>query len=127
MKQMSNGLHVMINPEHRSYFLRFLRFLENNLNGQICEYRTNFHLFHAVWLFVRHQFWPQLTAESGQDQFGQEAANFPKNDFYVDDRLKTAIDVIRNKQLLCTSVNLNCGSNGNKNLLEAMPIEDHCN
>jgi len=55
-------------------------------------------LFQAVCLFVRHQFWPQLTAESGQDQFGQESANFLKNDFYVGDRLNTsqnAIDVTR--------------------------------
>ena len=33
-------------------------------------------------------FWPELTPESGRDQFGREAANLLKKGVYIDDRLK---------------------------------------
>ena len=58
------------------------------LNGEICEYCTNVQLLGADWVFVCRQFWPQSTAESGQENFGQEPANFQKNDFFVDAGLK---------------------------------------
>jgi len=45
IEQMFHSFHV--NPEHRD-FLRFLWFKDNNLNGQICEYRMKVHLFGAV-------------------------------------------------------------------------------
>ena len=58
-------------------------FKDNNLNGDI-EYRMIAPLLRAVWLFVSHQFWPLSTAESGQDSFKQEPADFLRKDFYVD-------------------------------------------
>ena len=82
---MSHSFHV--NREHRD-FLRFPLFRDNNLNEEICEYRTIVHLVGALWLFVSRQVWSQSTAESGQDSFEQEPGNFLKNDFYVDARLK---------------------------------------
>lgn len=36
-----------VNPEHRD-FLRFLWFKDNDLNGQICEYRIKVHLLRAI-------------------------------------------------------------------------------
>ena len=72
------------------------------------------------------------TAESGQEKFGQEAANFLQNDFYVDDGLKSfttpenAIDVIRNTQAMCAAANLRLHkfASNSKVVLEAMPVED---
>jgi len=61
IEQMCHSFHV--NPEHRD-FLRFLWSKGNNVNGQICEYRTKVSLSGAVWLFVCRQFWPQSTAET---------------------------------------------------------------
>jgi len=126
---MFHSFHV--NPEHRD-FLRFLWFKDNNLNGQICEYRMNDHLFGAVSSPGIANFGLRSTAESGQEQFGQEAANVLQNDFYVDDGLKSfttpenAIDVIRNTQAMCAAANLRLHkfASNSKGVLEAMPVED---
>ena len=129
IEQMFHSFHV--NPGHRD-FLRFLWFKDNNLNGQICEHRMDVHLFGAVSSPGVANFGPRSTAESGQEQFGQEAANFLQNDFYVDDGLKSfttpenAIDVIRNTQAMCAAANLRLHkfSSNSKVVLEATPVED---
>ena len=78
---MPRSFHA--NRQHRD-FLRFPLSRDNNLNEEIGEYRRVVHLLGAVRLFVNRQFWPQSTTESGQGSFEQKAANFLKNDFYVD-------------------------------------------
>jgi len=90
-----------VNPEDRNV-LRFLWFKDNDLNGQICEYRMNSHLFGAVSLPGVANFGLRATAEASREQFGQAAADFLQRDFYVDDGLKSfvtpesAISIIRN-------------------------------
>ena len=84
IKEMSHSFHA--NREHRD-LQRFPWFKDNNLNGDI-EYRTIASLLREAWLFVSRQFWPLSTAESGQESFEQEPADFLKNDFYVDAGLK---------------------------------------
>jgi len=88
IEQMFQSFHV--NPEHRD-FLRFLWFKDNDLNGKIYEYRMNVHLFGAVSSPGVANFGLRSTAESGQEQFGQEAANFLQIDFYVDDGLNSLL------------------------------------
>ena len=53
-----------VNPEHRDY-LRFLWFNDNNLDGQIIEYRMNVHLFGAVSSPGVANFRLRMTAEAG--------------------------------------------------------------
>ena len=84
IKEMSHSFHA--NREYGD-LQRFPWFKDNNPNGDI-EYRTIAPLLQAVWLFVSRQFWPLSTAESGQDSFKQEPADFLRNDFYVDAGLK---------------------------------------
>ena len=74
----------------------------------------------------------KMTAESGGQQFGPEAADFLRDDFYVDDRLKSfdtpenAIKVIKKTQAMCATVNvrLHKFSSNSKTVLEALPVED---
>ena len=83
-----------------------------------------------LWAFAN--LGPRKTAESGQDRFGQEAANFLQNDFYVDDGLKSFttpendIDIIRSTQAMHAAVNLRLHkfASNSKDVLEAMPVED---
>jgi len=56
IEQMFHSFHV--NPENID-FPRFLWFKDNNLNGQICEYRMNVHLFGAVSSPAVPNFWSQ--------------------------------------------------------------------
>ena len=129
IEQMFHSFHV--NPEHRD-FLRFLWFKDNDLNGEICEYRMNVHLFGAVSSPDVANFGLRATAETGREQFGQAAAEFLQQDFYVDDGLKSfatpedAIDVISKTKAMCSaaSLRLHKFATNSKAVLEAMPAED---
>ena len=129
IEQMFHSFHV--NPEHRD-FLRFLWFKDNDLNGQICEYRMNVHLFGAVSSPGVANFGLRATAETGREQFGQAAAEFLQQDFYVDDGLKSfatpedAIDVISKTKAMCSaaSLRLHKFASNSKAVLEAMPADD---
>lgn len=102
------------------------------MNGQVCQYRTNVHLLGVVSLFVAGQFCPQPTAESSQEQFGQEAAHFLKNSrvtfMYTLDKNSFGASIIGIgfKQSIGAYVNLrllNFSSNS-KILLKALPMEN---
>lgn len=129
IEQMFHSFHV--SPEHRD-FLRFLWFKDNNLESQIVEYSMNVHLFGAVSSPGVANFGLRMTAEAGREQFGNEAADFLKNDFYVDDGLKSfatpakAINVIKNTQAMCAAVNLRLHkfASNSETVLEALPAED---
>ena len=120
-----------VNPEHRD-FLRFLWFKDNDLDGQIVECRMNVHLFGAVSSPGVANFGLRMTAEAGQEQFGQEATEFLQNDFYVDDGLRSfatpesAISVIKNTQAACAAFNLRLHkfASNSKVVLEAIPVKD---
>lgn len=120
-----------VNSEHRDY-LRFLWFKDNNLDGQIIEYRMNVYLFWAVSSPGVANFGLRITAEAGRQQFGPEAANILRNDFYVDDGLKSfdthenAIKIIKKTQVMCATVNvrLHKFASNSKTVLEALPVED---
>ena len=75
IKEISHSFHA--NREHRD-FLRFSLLRDNNLNEEICEYRTIVHFLGAVSLFVSRQFWSQSTAENGQDSFQKESVDFQR-------------------------------------------------
>ena len=89
-----------VNPEHRD-FLRFLWFKDNDLNGEICEYRMKVHLLRAISSPGVANCGLRSTAEAGPQQFDQAAADVLHYDFYVDNGLKSfatpenAIDVIK--------------------------------
>ena len=120
-----------VNPEHRD-FLRFLWFKDNDLNGQICEYRMKVHLLRAISSPGVANCGLRSTAEAGLQQFDQAAADILHYDFYVDNVLKSfatpenAIDVIRNTNTMCTAVNLRLHkfAYNSKVVLEAMLTED---
>lgn len=120
-----------VNPEHRD-FLRFLWFKDNDLNGQICEYRIKVHLLRAIPSHGVANCGLRSTAEAGRQQFDQAAADVLHYDFYVDNGLKSfatpenAIDVIRNTYTMCTALNLRLHkfAYNSKVVLEAMLTED---
>lgn len=128
-EQMLHSFYV--NPEQRD-FLRFLCFKDDDLAGQIMEYRMNVHLFSAVSSSGVTNFGLRMTAETGREQFGDAAADFLHNDFYVNDGLKSfanpdsAISVIKSTQAMCAAVNLRLYkfASNSKVVLVALPTED---
>ena len=129
IEQMFHSFYVT--PDCRD-FLRFLWYENSNLDGPISEFHMNVHLFGAVSSPAVANFSLHKTAEFGRAEFGDEAANFIRRNFYVDDGLTSvptvqeAVTLIESSQAICASAKLrlhkfasNC-----KEVLEALPPED---
>ncbi|XP_071948684.1 uncharacterized protein [Antedon mediterranea] len=92
--------------------LRFLWFKDNNPSNEVIEYRMMVHLFGATSSPGCSNFGLKRAAEDGEKFYGKEAANFIKNDFYVDDGLKSlstadeAISLIQNSTGICAKAGL---------------------
>ena len=128
-EQMFHSFYVT--PDCRD-FLRFLWYENSDLDGPISEFCMNVHLFGAVSSPAVANFSLHRTAESGRAEFGDEAANFIRRKFYVDDGLTSvpsvqeAVTLIKSSQAICASAKLrlhkfasNC-----KEVLETLPPED---
>ena len=120
-----------IDPEHRD-FLRFLWY-ENNTPGQrIIEYRMNVHLFGNGPSPPVATFGLRRTAADGEEEFGENAADFIHRNFYVDDGLalrpttKEAIDLVTATQAMLATANLKLHKvvSNSVEVMEALPAED---
>ena len=95
-----------VNPEHRN-LLCFLWWKNGNLDSEPIKYRMAVYLFGATSSPGCAYFALKRTASDYEGQYGTEAANFVKNNFYVDDGLKSvstpeaAISLIKNTKSLC--------------------------
>ena len=92
-----------------------LRFLWKNGDTKkkpVKEYRMKVHLFGAVSSPGCANFGLKRAADDGEFEFGEAAANFVCNNFYVDDGLisvssvKEAIDLLQNGRDLCAGAGL---------------------
>ncbi|KAK3709219.1 hypothetical protein QZH41_004583 [Actinostola sp. cb2023] len=95
---------VKVNKECRDY-LRFLWWEDGNTESEPAEFRMTVHLFGAVSSPGCANFGLKKAADDFQEEFGNKAAEFVKEDFYVDDGLKSvpsvgeAIDLIKTPRL----------------------------
>lgn len=122
---------VHVNPEHRN-FLRFLWWENGDIGSNPIEYRMTVHLFGATSSPGCANFALKKTASDFEDECGSEAAHFVKNDFYVDDGLKSvptpdaAISLVKNTKKLCAKggFNLHKFVSNHKAVIDAIPHED---
>ncbi|KAK3748954.1 hypothetical protein QZH41_006840 [Actinostola sp. cb2023] len=97
---------VKVNKECRDY-LRFLWWEDGNTESEPAEFRMTVHLFGAVSSPGCANFGLKKAADDFREEFGNKAAEFVKEDFYVDDGLKSvpsvgeAIDLIKDTKALC--------------------------
>ncbi|KAK3750705.1 hypothetical protein QZH41_005748 [Actinostola sp. cb2023] len=77
-----------VEEEHRD-FLRFLWWDNGNLQGTPDEYRMTVHLFGAKSSPGCSNYGLKKIADDYEDEFGSKVADFIRNDFYVDDGLKS--------------------------------------
>ena len=109
IEQLFHSLYV--SPEHRD-FLRFLWNEDNTLGNRIIEYRMNVHLFGngpspAV---ATSGLW--TTARDGEEEFGENTAEFAHRNFYTYDGLASkpttqeAIDLVTATQAILSTANL---------------------
>ena len=75
---------------HRN-FLRFLWWEDGDVAKPPKEYRMTVHLFGAGSSPGCANYGLRKIADNHEGNLGSEAANFVRNDFYVDDRLKSVL------------------------------------
>ena len=90
---------VHVKEEHRD-FLRFLWWEDGNTAKDPVEYRIMVHLFEATSSPGCANFALKRTAEDHESEFGADAANFLRREFYVDDGLKSCPTVEESNRLI---------------------------
>lgn len=116
---------------HRN-FLRFLWWEGGDTTKQPIEYRMTVHLFGAGSSPRCANFGLKRIADDYEEKFGNEAANFVRNDFYVDDGLKS-VDTVKHATTLIQQTKEMCVKGGlrlhkfisnSKEVISAIPRED---
>ena len=79
---------VRVNPEHRD-LLRFLWWEDNDPSKGLVDYRMTVRLFGATSSPSCANFALKETANDFEGEYGEQAAEFIRKDFYVDDGLKS--------------------------------------
>lgn len=85
------------------HFLDLLRFLwweDDDLRKEPTRYRITVHLFGAGSSSGCCNFALKKTADDHEKEFGSEPAEFLRNDFYVDDGLKSVPSECHAKELI---------------------------
>ncbi|XP_038055961.1 uncharacterized protein LOC119727951 [Patiria miniata] len=104
IEQMFYQFYVI--PDHRK-FLRFLWWEKGDPEAEPKEFQMNVHLFGAASSPGCANFGLKQIANSYEEECGSAAANFVRNDFYVDDGLRSvstseeAIELITKTKDLC--------------------------
>ncbi|KAK3724979.1 hypothetical protein QZH41_017459, partial [Actinostola sp. cb2023] len=103
---------VKVIQEHRD-LLRFLWWENGDTTKEPQEYRMTVHLFGATSSPGCANFALKSTAKDHEDEYGGAAADFLRNDFYVDDGLKSvpsveeAIKLIKDIKGMCAKGGFN--------------------
>lgn len=120
-----------VNCSHRDY-LRFLWWGDNDYSADSLKYCMTVNLFGATSSPGCANLGFKQIAEDHQDEFGQEAAEFIRRDFYVDDGLKSVSNVdeakilIDNTKAMCAKGGLRLHKfvSNNKDVIQYLEPED---
>lgn len=123
---------VHVNPEQCN-FLRFLWWENGNIDSKPKEYRTTVHLFGATSSPGCANFALKKVVSDYEDQCGTEAADFVRNNFYVDDSLRSvstpeaATSLVKSTKMLCRKggFNLHKFVSNHKAVIDSI-LQDDC-
>ena len=99
----------MVSEAHRD-LLRFLWWEDGDPSKPTVDYRMKVHLFGAASSPANRGL--KRVADEGEEEFGFQATNFIRNDFYVDNGLKSVhsegevISLIKASQGICAKAGL---------------------
>ena len=122
---------VQVNEEHRDLF-HFLWWPDGDTAKEPQQYRMTVHLFGAMSSPGCANFVLKSTADNHEAKFGTATTNFLRNDFYVDDSLKSvstvqeAVKLIKNMKVMCDKggFNLHKFVSNSKEVLKEIPQSD---
>lgn len=120
-----------VNVSHRDY-LRFLWWEDEDFSKDPVDYRMTVHLFGSKSSPGCANFGLKTMADDHENEFSIEIANFIRNDFYVDDGLrslpteKKAIELVEGANALCSKEGLRLHKflSNSKEVLKHFPQED---
>ena len=133
MTDIKSKFHqFMVTQEHRD-LLRILWWLDGDPSKEVVEYRMKVHLFEASSSPGCANFGLRRAADDFEQDFGADAAEFIRKNFYADDGLKSeatvpeAIELIRASEAICDRAGLRLHKivSNKKEGLEAIPVKDH--
>ena len=121
---------VYVSPDHRN-LLRFLWWSNRNIDSKPTEFRMTVHLFGAMSSPGCVNFALKRTTDDFKELFGSEPAKFIKEDFYVDNGLKSVPSAVQasaliesTKSLLAKGgFNLHKFISNSKKVIKAIPKE----
>ena len=116
-------------PEHHRKFIRFFWWPNGDIMREPREYEMSVHLFGALSSPSCANFALRQTATDNEQEFGSETAAVLKNDFYVDDLLKSvddeneAVSMICKVQKMCDAggFNLTKFVSNSQRVIESLP------
>ena len=79
-------------PEYQQSFIKFLWWENHNIEEEPSDFAMCAHVFGGVLSASSSNYALRKTATYNADQYGQEAAEVMKSNFYVDDSLKSVDD-----------------------------------
>ncbi|XP_041472654.1 uncharacterized protein LOC121421920 [Lytechinus variegatus] len=112
MADIKSMFHQFYVTEKHRDLLRFLWWEDGNPNSNVIEYRMKVHLFGATSSPGCANFGLKRAADDGEEEFGSEAANYIRKEFYVDDGLKSvstseeAVALLKSAQGICEKAGL---------------------
>ncbi|XP_006817264.1 uncharacterized protein LOC102809835 [Saccoglossus kowalevskii] len=123
-------MQVGVDIKDRNY-LGFLWWKDGDLTQEPSEYRMTVHLFGATSSPACANFALKTTADVNGDESNLEAADFVRNDFYMDDGLKSvpdptqAINLIESCSQLCAKggFKLHKFASNDKRVVENIPVD----
>ena len=118
-------------PKYRDFFANFFWLKNGDFNSQQSVYRMTFRIFGATTSPPCASFGLKQAAKYNEDEFGRDVDEFIREDFYVDDGLKSlpneedAIDLIHRTNELCLrgGLRLDKSVSNSKHVIESVDIK----
>ena len=119
---------ILVADEHRS-LLRFLWWKDGDISKEIIDHGMCVHVFGSVSSGACSNYALRRTAIEIENKYGKDAAETVKNNFYVDDMLKSvenedkAITLMKDVKLMCQEggFNLTKLASNSKRVLQSIP------
>ena len=130
------SMYYQVNvPECQQSFIKFLWWENHNIEEEPSDFAMCAHVFGGVSSASCSNYALQKTATNNADQYGQEAAEVVRSNFYVDDLLKsvdnpkTAMILVKNVVDMCKSggFHLTKFISNNRELLISIPEDQRRN
>lgn len=132
MADIKGMFHQFYVCEEDRDMLRFLWWEDGDPNKDVVEYRMMVHLFGATSSPGCANFGFKKAADDGENEFGSEAASFIREDFYVDDGIKSvatideAVSLLKASRDICEKAGLRLHKlmSNKKEVLQEFPVDD---